>query len=94
MFLGASLKLTRSFISNQTQQSPLPPKMPPLALHGVGNLVVFQNTIEGIKKKDMKMFKVEENIVKRAAWVNLTVHFMHKYMEFIAATPALRVGLT
>jgi hypothetical protein len=94
-FLAASLKLTRPFSSNQEQQEQfLPPPMPPLTVHSVGDIIVFQNTTDGRDGRNVRIFKAEENILRRVAWVNLTVHFMHQYMAFVDAAPALRVGLS
>lgn len=66
--------------------------MPPLTVHSVGDIVVFPNKKEERGIRNVRMFTVEEDVLERATWVNMAVHFMHNYLEFVTLAPALKVG--
>jgi hypothetical protein len=94
-FLAGCLGQTRPFTTNQPQiQSGPPPPMPPLTIHSVGNIIVFPNKSVERDGRDVRMFTIEEDVLGRATWVNMTVHFMYKYLEFVTISPGLKVGLT
>lgn len=94
-FLADCLRLTSTFIGNQAQnETPPPPLMLPLTLYGIGDVIVFPNKREERDGRDVRMLTAEKDILGRATWVNLTVHFMHKYLEFVSVAPGLKVELT
>lgn len=107
MFLADSLRQTRSLLSKKAQeQHPLPRQLPrplpPVTVHSVGDIIMFRELLNRSDEDDEEdeeddnatvMLKVDEDVLGRAAWVNLCMHFMHQYLEIITAQPGLLVGL-
>jgi hypothetical protein len=92
-FLADSLRQIRPFLPHRARgpSSISPPPLPPLTIHAIGDIIMFRETKDGGDGKDIRMFEVDEEVLERAAWVNMCVHFMYQYLDNVAVAAGLRL---
>jgi hypothetical protein len=62
-------------------------------IHAIGDVIVLRDAMIGRDGRDIRTFKVEEDVLGQMAWVNMTAHFMYVYLDTVAVASGLGDGL-